>query len=100
MSKRTPSDIQSTSENKLHPVFGEVTVETLHPGNLVFCDSCGEDWTERKETGGFLFGSYAYCPECAPRNLARIKQYGEEWHIKARCPEGKSFADWVREDLR
>jgi hypothetical protein len=32
--------------------------------------------------------------------MKRIKGYGEEHYIKAHCPAGKSYADWVRQDLR
>jgi hypothetical protein len=65
-------------------------------GRHVICDVCGGDWTDRKESGGFLFGSYAYCPGCAPRGLESIKKYSEERYIKAFCPEGESYADFVR----
>ncbi len=71
-----------------------------HPGQLVFCDFCGEDWTERTESGGLLFQSKAVCPDCTPRSLKSIAEFHEEHLIKDRCPEGKSFADWVRDDLR
>ena len=77
-----------------------IIIETVNPGNLVFCDFCGEDWTERTEPGGFLFGSKAACPTCAPEMLANIKRYHEEHYIKAYCPSDKSYADWVRDDLR
>jgi hypothetical protein len=65
-------------------------------GDLVLCDFCDEDLTGDPRTGGFLFGSKAVGPCCAERSLASIKGYGEEWNIRARCPEGVSFADWVR----
>jgi hypothetical protein len=64
-------------------------------GNKVVCDSCGDDWTDRVESGGFLFGSYAYCPECASRSLPNIKAYGEMGYIKEYCPSGVSYKDWV-----
>ena len=69
-------------------------------GQTVICDICNRDMTNSQESGGFLFGSYAYCPECAVSHLASIRSYGEEKHIKAHCPKGKSYADWVRDDLR
>lgn len=65
-------------------------------GDSVICDSCGEDWTDRTETGGFLFVSKAYCPVCAEQSLPVIKQYHEEHFIRAWCPADISFADWVR----
>lgn len=70
--------------------------ELIPVGRAVICDVCSEDWTERKESGGFLFGSYAYCPDCAPRGLKDIKKYKEERYIHAFCPAGESYADFVR----
>lgn len=66
-------------------------------GRVVVCDVCSEDWTNRPESGGFLFGSYAYCPACFIAGLASIKRFDEEHFIKGFCPPGMSFADWVRE---
>ncbi len=59
-------------------------------------DACNEDLTDDPRSGGFFFGSYAYGPCCAEKRLASIRGYGEEWNIGARCPEGVSFADWIR----
>lgn len=76
-------------------------VITLDPGDRVFCDAaCGEDYTNSEESGGILFGSKAYCPKCAARSMPNIISYGEQSHIKATCPDGMSFADWVRGCLR
>lgn len=67
----------------------------------VICDGrCGEDWTTRKESGGILFGSKAMCPNCAPQIEKDAARFGELDYIKGRCPEGMSFADWVRDCLR
>jgi hypothetical protein len=65
-------------------------------GQNVLCDACDADLTSDPRSGGYLFGSYAYGPCCAEERLAVIRGYGEEWNIRARCPEGISFADWVR----
>jgi hypothetical protein len=65
-------------------------------GDHVVCDVCSQDWTKRPESGGFLFGSYSYCPNCAGRGLKEIKRCDEERFIHAFCPEGESFADFVR----
>jgi hypothetical protein len=65
-------------------------------GQTVLCDDDSTDLTSDPRSGGFLFGSYAIGPCCADQYLARIRQYGEEHFIKAWCPEGVSFADWVR----
>ncbi len=68
-------------------------------GRTVLCDSCDEDLTDDPRSGGFMFGSYAIGPCCAERREASARGYGEEWNIRARCPEGASFAGWIR-DLR
>lgn len=77
--------------------FKQIRVE---PGDIVLCDDCNRDYTNSTESGGILFGGRAICPVCAPAWEADAKKYDEERFIKARCPEGKSFADWVRQDLR
>lgn len=60
-------------------------------GRNVVCDFCDADHTDTTVTGGLIFGSRAVCPDCVP------KVQGEPQYIKARCPEGKSFGDFVRE---
>lgn len=65
-------------------------------GRIVICDSCGTDWTNSDMKGGILFGSKAICPDCEPRWREGAKQHGEEDYIRAECPEGVTFADWVR----
>lgn len=86
----------------LTEIFGDMQVIDLSgsAGNTVLCDICNTDYTDSKETGGILFGSYAVCPKCAPKMELDAKKYNEEKYIASRCPENKSFADWVREDLR
>jgi len=74
----------------------EMRVYTIDPGNYVFCDWCGEDFTERDDSGGFLFGSKAVCPLCAPKVRALADSYDEGHLIRAVCPKEVSFADWVR----
>lgn len=76
---------------------GEPAVIPL--GRDVLCDACDEDLTDDPRSGGFLFGSKGYGPCCAGRAEITIRGYGEEWNIRARCPEGVTFADWIR-DLR
>lgn len=74
---------------------------TIDIGDRVVCDICGGEWTDRPETGGIYgFGSKAICPDCTPGYLEAAKRHNEARYIKARCPAGKSFADWVRQDLR
>lgn len=65
-------------------------------GRLVICDVCSADMTDSPDTGGFIFGSYGYCPKCATCALPEIKGYGELHFITAMCPPGVSFADFVR----
>lgn len=67
---------------------------------VVLCDGCGEDYTDRPDNGGILFVSKALCPTCGVRWEEASEREHETAYIRARCPEGKSFADWVREDLR
>lgn len=66
-------------------------------GSTVVCDVCDKDYTDSPTSGGFIFGSYAYCPDCADRGFKKIHEYGEEHLIRRLCPEEKSFADFVRE---
>ena len=70
--------------------------EIIEIGDTVFCDACNEDYTNNDlATGGFIFGSKAYCPKCAEERLPVIKGYHEEHYIKAYCPEGMSFKEFV-----
>jgi hypothetical protein len=71
--------------------------EKILVGRNVVCDICDADWTDRTETGGFLFQSKAVCPDCAPAFMASIESYGEQRYIKGHCTPGMAFADWVRE---
>lgn len=59
-------------------------------GRIVVCDFCDEDHTDTPISGGVIFGSKAVCPVCVPR------VQGEPQYIKARCPAGQSFGDFVR----
>lgn len=70
-------------------------IKIIEVGNAVKCDCCCEDYTERDDTGGFMFGSYAYCPACAKDRMPKIIEYGEQDHIKAWCPDGMPFRLWV-----
>lgn len=63
--------------------------------NIVICDYCDKDYTNREEQGGFLFGSYAVCPDCESGMNEKIKKYDESRFIKGRCPEKTSFRDWI-----
>lgn len=73
------------------------TGERVPVGEIVVCDFCNADFTASDESGGFVFQSKAVCPRCAPEMLPKIEAYHEDHLIRARCPEGTSFADFVRE---
>lgn len=64
-------------------------------GHTVICDQCNEDYSDSEESGGFVFGSHGVCPKCAERMMASIRKYNEEKYIKAVCPEGMSFKDFI-----
>lgn len=64
-------------------------------GEIVVCDICDRDYTNQPETGGFIFGSYAYCPACADHGLRNIAKYREERFIKARAKPDERFCDFV-----
>ena len=68
------------------------TVIDIDPGDTVLCDLCNKDWTNSEVPGGFLFGSYAVCPDFTPRMRETVKEYQEEHYIRAECPPDKSFA--------
>jgi hypothetical protein len=73
---------------------GEDTV--IPVGRNVICDIDDTDLTDDPRSGGYMFGSYAVGPCCTGRHEAVVREYREEWNIRARCPEGVSFADWIR----
>lgn len=84
---------------KLKRIWDEAedTGRPIEIGDLVVCDVCDEDFTNRPDVGGLIFGSYAYCPECTKRQRPVIKKYGEEHMIRAVARDGQSFADFVRD---
>ena len=69
-------------------------------GNTVICDLCNKEWTNDNTSGGFHFDGKAICPNCAENTLKSIRKFDEEEYIDSHCPKDKSFADYVREDLR
>lgn len=77
-----------------------MAIETIDLGDQVICDDCGVYYTARDDCGGILFVSRACCPACAPKVEALAAKYNEKCHIRARCPESMTFADWVRTILR
>ena len=51
--------------------------EAIPVGDIVVCDDCSVDYTNRPDSGGFIFQSKAICPACAPRWRRLIALYGE-----------------------
>jgi hypothetical protein len=76
--------------------MGLEKVAEFNLGRHVECDACGLDLTDDTRTGGLLFGSKGYGPCCSERMMASIRGYGEEEYIRGTCPDGVSFADWIR----
>jgi hypothetical protein len=70
--------------------------EKIPVGDLVVCDSCSADYTNRPDSGGFIFESKAICPSCAPSWRRLIALYGEQSMVRAVCPDGVTFAAFVR----
>ncbi len=90
----------SQTDKKMWEDLGFQVIEIPDTGDVVICDLCGVDYTDSSQSGGVFFAGKAVCPECSPTLVVSAKKYNEEKYIKATCPESKSFADWVREDLR
>ena len=76
-----------------------VEIITIDPGNVVLCDDCNQDYTDSDAGGGMTFQSKALGECCAPKWREDAIKYDEEHFIRENTT-GKSFADWVREDLR
>ena len=75
--------------------FKVIEEEVIDIGNTVVCDICNEDYTNSDESGGFLFGSYGYCPKCAVEGIKTIRECNEEKYISVWCPESLSFKDFI-----
>ena len=80
--------------------MSNIKVIAVDMEDSVYCDNCEADYTNSDDKGGILFQSKAICPKCTPTFKASIVRYKEEKFIRAKCPKNKSFADWVRQDLR
>ena len=92
--------IAQSYEVSLLDYFPNAQVFTIDIGERVICDLCGEEWTERPESGGIAFCSKACCPTCAPKVETDAVADNETRFIRGRCPADLSFADWVRTVLR
>ena len=91
---------------------GRVTRGYTTPGRQVRCDGpCFRDMTDSDEQGGvefrdppaviecdgeklLLITDVCFCLRCAGPELARGRK------PKSICPEGMTFADWVRDVIR
>lgn len=85
--------------SKIDELWAQAEANTGTPidiGPIVVCDLCDEDWTTRTDLGGFIFQSKAVCPQCAPKFMASVIKYGEQRYVRAKCPDGQAFADFVR----
>ena len=69
---------------------------TAPPERNIWCDVCNRFIHPHHDSGGFILYGYAYCPDCAEKQLGNICAHGEDKDISDRCPAGLSFADWIR----
>lgn len=74
--------------------YGEIISEQ-DIGDTVICDNCGDDYTHSDAKGGILFCSNGVCPKCTPDMLKSAKEYGEMEYVRARCPAGMTFKDFI-----
>jgi hypothetical protein len=63
--------------------------------NVVKCDSCNADHSNKSAPGGFLFQSKAICPECVPRWREQAQKYGEAHFITAEAGPKELFRDFA-----
>lgn len=75
----------------------ERTGEPVDIGDIVVCDFCDKDWTNLPGSGGLILQSKAVCPDCNGKVSAHLTRYGEWQYVRAACPAGVSFADFVRD---
>lgn len=66
-------------------------------GGSVLCDWCNTEFEGSEEKGGFMFGTYATCPRCAPGMQAKAEANDETHMIRERCPPGMTFHAWIME---
>jgi hypothetical protein len=64
-------------------------------GDVVVCDLCNADWRGKPDSGGLIFQSKAVCPACAPQFMVGVTKHREQAYIRATCPDGVSFQQFV-----
>lgn len=93
MDEKTPRDRHSEAWSQAESRPG-IPIDI---GRMVLCDACDQDFTDSPRPGGFIFSSYAICPDCASKWMASIMANTEQRMIRAAAVEGQSFADFVRD---
>jgi hypothetical protein len=92
--------IHQAYDEALNAAIGGSAPAPIMVGRTVICDYCNTDLTEDPRSAGITVegfgGIYAAGPCCAAARETSLRAYGEERFIRERCPEGVSFADWVR----
>ena len=76
-------------------LFKDFKVINIDPDDEVVCDLCNKSWKDDITEGGYVFSSKAVCPDCVDDFLIGVKKYNEEKYIKAKCPEGISFYNFI-----
>jgi len=72
-----------------------VIIDVSDIGDDVICDFCNADYTNLPDSGGYIVDGWAVCPACALSVSRKMKESGEA-PAEAVCPDGVSFADFVR----
>lgn len=72
-----------------------MTIDTIDIGDTVLCDLCNADFTDKSDTGGFVFESKAVCPNCTPDFLRSVRDNHELEYVRAICPEGMPFREFI-----
>jgi hypothetical protein len=67
----------------------------IDPGPNVNCDMCNEDYMNSEEKGGFMFGTNAVCPKCAPKLEKDAFRFGETKYITERARKDETYRDFV-----
>lgn len=63
--------------------------------NMVVCDLCNEDHTNKDEIGGMLLGSKGICPTCTKRMMPNLEKDDEANYVKDIAKEEESFRQFI-----